>query len=198
MNYTVPAAEVDMASVRQTFEVNFFSIVHITQTFLPLLISAKGLVLNIGSVAGIVPYVFGSIYNASKAALHSYSSTLRLELAPYSVSVMVIITGGVKSNIARTDRELAPNSLYMEIEGSYKRRLKHSQEVGVANVEYAREVVREALRARPKKWVWQGNMSWVVWFFTTFIGGWVFDLVLPRMFGLNVLKRTVRGRGGKK
>lgn len=34
-------------------------------------------------VLQIIPYVFGSVYNASKAALHSWSDSLRVELAPF-------------------------------------------------------------------------------------------------------------------
>jgi 1-acylglycerone phosphate reductase len=48
------------------------------QAFAPLLIAAKGTIVQIGSVAAVMPYVFGSVYNASKAALHAYSNTLRL------------------------------------------------------------------------------------------------------------------------
>ena len=41
------------------------------QTFAPLLIAAKGTIVQIGSIAGVMPYVFGSAYNASKAALYA-------------------------------------------------------------------------------------------------------------------------------
>lgn len=97
----MPALDVDINDARACFEANFFSIIHLTQTFTPLLISSKGLILNVGSVAAIVPYVFGSVYNASKAALHAFSNTLRLELEPFGVRVLVVVTGGVKSRIAR-------------------------------------------------------------------------------------------------
>lgn len=94
--------EADLPEARHTFETNFFSVIHMCKTFLPLLIKAKGTIVQIGSVAGvcdlvpnyclkeawadlvykIIPYVFGSVYNASKAALHSWSDALRVELAP--------------------------------------------------------------------------------------------------------------------
>jgi hypothetical protein len=76
-NYTVPATDVDFDEVQQTFEVNVFSVMRMCQTFVPELIKAKGTIVQIGSVSGVIPYVFGSAYNASKAALHSYSNTLR-------------------------------------------------------------------------------------------------------------------------
>ena len=103
-NCTIPALDVDLDDARACFETNFFAVIALTQTFTPLLIRAKGLILNIGSVAAVTPYVFGSVYNASKAALHSYSDTLRLELAPFDVRVLVVVTGGVKSRIARRER----------------------------------------------------------------------------------------------
>jgi 1-acylglycerone phosphate reductase len=192
----MPATDIDVDEARKTFEVNFFSIVTITKAFTPLLIAAKGLILNIGSLAAIVPYVFGSIYNASKAALHAYSQTLRLELAPYNVQVLVVITGGVKSNIARTERILPDSSLYLEIKEDFGRRVTHSQEGAMATEKYARDVVQEALKPswRQRKWLWKGNMALVVWFANRVLGGWVFDLVLPRMFGLNRLKWLLKKR----
>ncbi|CZS91911.1 related to 1-acyldihydroxyacetone-phosphate reductase [Rhynchosporium agropyri] len=195
-NCTLPATEVDLDDARACFETNFFAVIALTQTFVPLLIASKGLILNIGSVAAIVPYVFGSVYNASKAALHAYSQTLRLELEPYDVNVLVVITGGVQSRIARTDRVLVSDSLYLEIKGDFERRVKHSQDGAMGNEEYARGVVREALKGKAtmKKWYWRGNKSWLVWFVSTWVGSWAFDWILPGMFGLRKLKGIVRAR----
>ncbi|TVY50928.1 NADPH-dependent 1-acyldihydroxyacetone phosphate reductase, partial [Lachnellula cervina] len=75
-NLTLPALDVPLDEARLTFETNFFSVIALTQVFTPLLIaSSPSLILNIGSVAAIVPYAFGSVYGASKAALHSWSNT---------------------------------------------------------------------------------------------------------------------------
>lgn len=48
--------------MRKVFEINVFSCIRLVQTFAPLLIQAEGIIANIGSVAGIVPYVFGGMY----------------------------------------------------------------------------------------------------------------------------------------
>ncbi|TAQ86173.1 hypothetical protein B7494_g5504 [Chlorociboria aeruginascens] len=196
-NCTVPALDVDLDEARDCFETNFFATIALTQAFIPLLISSRGLILNIGSIAAIVPYVFGSVYNASKAALHSFSQTLRLELEPFGVRVMVVITGGVQSRIARTDRTLPEGSLYIDIDDSYQRRLKHSQDGAMPTERYARGVVAAALRGKERepKWLWRGNKSGLVWFFTKVLAwSWVFDLVVPGMFGLTRLKKIVEGR----
>ncbi|KAK6811407.1 hypothetical protein RU639_012871 [Aspergillus parasiticus] len=119
--------EVDLAEARATFETNLFAVINMCQTFLPLLKKAQGTIIQIGSAAGVIPYVFGSVYNASKVALHSFSDTLRVELVPSgSVNVTTIVTGGVQSRIARVKRTLAPNSLYAPTEDEYIRRVIHS------------------------------------------------------------------------
>ncbi|TVY40823.1 NADPH-dependent 1-acyldihydroxyacetone phosphate reductase [Lachnellula occidentalis] len=198
-NLTLPALDAPLSESRLTFETNFFSILALTQTFTPLLISSSpSLILNIGSIAAIVPYAFGSVYGASKAALHSWSNTLRVELEPFGVRVMVVVTGGVRSRIARTERKLPEGSLYVGVEGEFGRRVTHSQEGAMEAGVYAERVVREALRGEPKKWFWEGNKARLVRFVQGWIGGWVFDWVMPRMFGLVRLKGLVRGEREKK
>lgn len=176
-DYTVPALDVDFDEVQQTFEVNVFAVMRMCQAFAPLLIESKGTIVQIGSLAGVIPYVFGAVYNASKAALHAYSNTLRVELAPFGVSVITIVTGGVKSRIARTERSLPEGSYYEAIREDYDRRQKHSQEGAMANEDYARSVAGQVLRGG-RKWVWEGNRSWLVWFLDSFAprGIWVWLL----------------------
>lgn len=151
--------------------------------------------MQIGSLAGVIPYVFSSVYNASKAALHSYSDTLRVELAPFGVDVITVVTGGVKSNIARTQRTLpeGPGSLYKPMERQFRRRQKHSQEVGMDTAEYAREVVGKILAGNG--WIWKRRTIWAggnaklvarVWTILGVDSGF-WDWIMTRMFGLGVL-----------
>lgn len=81
---------------------------------------------------------------------------------------MTVVTGGVKSNIARTERSLAADSIYLPVQAEYERRVKHSQEVGMPTQQYARSVVRQVLRSPSRDTIWEGAMSWVVWFVSTF------------------------------
>jgi len=173
-NYTVPATDIDMAEVEETFQANVFGVMRMCQVFAPLLIEAKGTIVQIGSVAAIMPYVFGSVYNSSKAALHQYSNTLRLELKAFDVNVITVVTGGVKSNIANTPRDLPEDSIYVPLAQEYQRRLKHSQEVGIANEAYAKYVVPRLIGGTKKRTVWAGYGAWLIWFSSTFLPWSVF------------------------
>ncbi|KAM3415571.1 NADPH-dependent 1-acyldihydroxyacetone phosphate reductase [Cercospora zeina] len=189
-NYTIPALDVELDEIRLTFETNLFSVMRMCQVFAPLLINAKGTIVQIGSLAGIMPYVFGSVYNASKAALHSYSNTLRVELEPFDVRVVTIVTGGVKSNIARTHRTLPEDSIYLPLAKEYNERLVHSQATGVPNEDYAKRVVYQVLNKPKKDHIWEGGKSLLVWFISNFFPRKVMDVVMSRMFKLWKLRGT--------
>ncbi|MCJ1431093.1 hypothetical protein MMC27_000443 [Xylographa pallens] len=198
-NYTVPALEIDMAEVRTTFTTNLFSIMHINAVFAPLLLAARGTYVHTGSIAGVQPYVWGAVYNASKAALQAYCNTLRVEMAPFGVKVINVLTGGVKSNIARTERALQEGSLFKPVEKSYERRQKHSQEVGMETDRFAREVVRKVLGAEGWLWstteVWAGAKAGSVWWVDGLDRVWPGGLwgpILSYIFGLGELKSGPR------
>jgi len=168
-NYTVPALEVELEEIEATFAVNVFAAMRITQAFGPMLIEAQGCVVMIGSLAGEMPYVFGSVYCASKAALHGYTDTLRLELKPFGVRVVNVVTGGVKSQIARTFRTLKSDSIYLPVEKDFERRLTHSQSLGMETETYARSVVAQLTGWRKKTTIWEGSKSWLVWWLTGYM-----------------------------
>ncbi|KAL0632891.1 NADPH-dependent 1-acyl dihydroxyacetone phosphate reductase [Maublancomyces gigas] len=180
--------------VKEIFEINLFAVMRMVQEFAHLLIAAEGTIVNIGSVAGIMPFAFASAYNASKAALHSYADTLRVELKPFNVKVMTIITGGVKSGISRhsvANRDLRPDSLYLPILEFYQARASTSQVNAQPTDEYARSVVKQVMMPDWRKpvWYWQGNFSGWVWLINTFLWKSAFDYGMMRTFGLLGLGR---------
>lgn len=59
-----------------------------------------GHIVNIGSIAGISPYATGSIYAASKHAVHGFSESLRLDYAGTGIRVTEILPGLVRTNFA--------------------------------------------------------------------------------------------------
>ncbi len=78
-----PTLDLDVdGTVANMFDVNVLGVMRMVQQFAPMLVRAKGAVVNIGSVAPLVPMVFSGAYNASKAALHAYGDSLAMEMRP--------------------------------------------------------------------------------------------------------------------
>ena len=85
--------------LRRQFEVNFFSAIAITQTFLPLLRKTRGRIVNVSSIGGKFSSPFVGAYAASKFALEAASDSMRIELRPSGIKVVLIEPGGVKTPI---------------------------------------------------------------------------------------------------
>ncbi|VUC37201.1 unnamed protein product [Clonostachys rosea] len=187
------ATDTDVGEVEKMFAVNLFGPMRMIRHFHPLLIKGKGTVVNIGSVGGIVPYVYGSSYNASKAALHHWGNTLRVELKPLGVNVVNIISGEVSSNILKRDqsrsRELPETSFYLPLRTEFSKHINRVPNT-TTPTEYAGRVVAEVTRSRPKAWFWTGSRSREVRFYDTVFPRtyWASDRLFTREFNLNKLK----------
>lgn len=203
VNCTIPALDVDLDDARRCFDTNFFAVVRLVQVFTPLLMQAKGTIVMLGSLASEMPYVFGSVYNASKAALLAYANTLRVELAPFDVAVITLMTGGVKSELTKKVQRFIPDgSVYVPVREAFEGRKTHSAQVGMDVDEYAASVVKQILPGAGmwpwtwlmsdarRAWVWQGGGSTLVWFVS---GGWwkhrLFDWYFTRKFKLGLLRQ---------
>jgi 3-oxoacyl-[acyl-carrier protein] reductase len=87
-----PMLGVDEATFDRVFNVNVKSIYHMTHAVLPLLRQrgTGGVILNIGSTAGIRPRPGLSWYNASKGAVNLLSKSMAVELGPEKIRVNAI------------------------------------------------------------------------------------------------------------
>lgn len=128
------------------------------------------------------PFSFSSAYNASKAALHHYSDTLRVELSPFGVRVINLITGGVKSELARVDSALPSGSYYSAVSQEFKGRITLAQRLGVRSEVYAKDVVDKVIARSlwsrfwslfglggPRTWIWAGSNVLEVWLASSFL-----------------------------
>lgn len=81
------------SAFRDVMDINFFGVLNATMAALPYLKEAKGRLINIASVAGLMG-VFGyTPYCASKHALVGFTSSLRCELEPLGVKVQLVCPG---------------------------------------------------------------------------------------------------------
>ncbi|KAF2685184.1 NAD(P)-binding protein [Lentithecium fluviatile CBS 122367] len=188
--YTMTAIDTDVNSVKRMFDVNLFGPMRMVHHFHDIIIKASGTIVNIGSIGGVVPYMYGSSYNASKAALHHWSNTLRLEMSPLDVKVITVISGEVGTNILKNDihRALPEGSYYSPLATEFKAHVQRVPPKTTDRFDYASNVVAQSLKSSPKAWFWYGSATTIIRFFDTFAWRTFFDFVFYREFNLGKLK----------
>lgn len=86
---------------RRQMEVNLFGLARLTQLCLPHMRAQKfGKIINVSSIGGKCAFPLAGWYHASKFALEGYSDTLRMEVRPFGIDVVVIEPGGTDSEWA--------------------------------------------------------------------------------------------------
>lgn len=85
-----PLECVPLDEVRRQFEVNVVGQLAVTQAVLPMIRSAKGRVVNMGSISGITAPPYMGPYSASKFALQAINDALRMELRRWGIHVSIV------------------------------------------------------------------------------------------------------------
>lgn len=90
--------DVSMDDARYQLEVNVIGAMRLTQLVLPHMRAQRsGKIVNISSIGGKIAMPFGGWYHASKFAIEALSDSLRQEVAPFGIDVVVIEPGGIQS-----------------------------------------------------------------------------------------------------
>ena len=112
--------ETPIDAVKKIFDVNVFGMQQVTQQAIPFLKKSKGLIIQIGSVAGDFTIPFQTFYSMTKASVASYTEGLRQELKPFGVRVVNVKPGDTKSNFSSQRQQFSSKG------SSYQRRFQRS------------------------------------------------------------------------
>ena len=173
-NYSMPLLDTEVSTAKRLFDVNVHGLISVTKAFAPLLIASKGTVVNIGSVVGLVALPWQGYYNASKAAVNLLTDQLRIELAPFGVKAILIVTGNVRTKLFDNQPSvtLPANSFY----APGRTEIEHAAAGGTiddsvrdADSGYAESVVSNVLKQHPKTLQWAGGSATMIWFVSTFL-----------------------------
>jgi NAD(P)-dependent dehydrogenase (short-subunit alcohol dehydrogenase family) len=95
-----PTEYLALDALREIYQVNLFGQIAVIQAFLPLVRTAKGRIVNMGSVGDHVAPPFAGALSSSKAAFASMSAALRMEVRPQGVHVCIIEPGAINTPAA--------------------------------------------------------------------------------------------------
>jgi short-subunit dehydrogenase len=151
---TGPLYAMPVDTAKKQFEVNFFGVVRVCSAVLPGMIDKKqGMVINVGSLAGLFGLPYQGLYSASKFAIEGYSESLRMELRNTGVKVTVLNPGDFKTDFTG-NREKVPftlnnDKLKAEFEAAVAA-MEKDESVGAAPAVLAKEVVKIVGKSNPK------------------------------------------------
>lgn len=165
-----PSAFIPTDYLMRILEVNVVGQISVLQAFLPMLIKARGRLVNMSSISGRVVYPMMGHYAASKFALEAITDALRLELIPLGIKVSIIEPGPISTPIWDKGfrmREELENFIPSWAKDNYETvthkilsHARNSQENAPPAIIVARAVSHALTSKRPKvrypvgRWVW--------------------------------------------
>lgn len=100
VSHVGPFEEMSEEEGRGVMETNFFGAAAVAREVIPIMRrQGKGLIINVSSLAGFMGIPFQSYYAAGKFALEGLSESLRMELAPQNIKVVLVEPGNIKTEI---------------------------------------------------------------------------------------------------
>ena len=182
--------ELTPQEVHGIFETNFFAAVRLAQEVLPhMRRQGSGTIVNVGSVAGLIAVPMEGAYSATKFAMRAMSRSMRMEVAPFGVRVVLIEPGVVRTdfhaNKAIAQRAVQGDSPYAAMRKETQMRAKARAIFGGQPLRTAMRV-RQVIEARsPAARYTVGLDAWA--------GGWAARLVPDRVVDF-FLRRAIMGR----
>tara|TARA_B100001750_G_C15506260_1_gene600566 strand:- start:1519 stop:2352 length:834 start_codon:yes stop_codon:yes gene_type:complete len=145
--------DVSIQEFKEQFETNFFAIIRMIQKIAPIMRKQNnGHIVNISSVAGRIGFPVSPAYISSKFALEGLSESLRFELMPFGINVIIIEPGVIKTNFfnsMKMSKNSQKESAYNDITDRVISGVKMMAEMGTHPKEVADTIIKAIKEEKP-------------------------------------------------
>lgn len=98
--------DTETQDVVDLFNVNFMGVFHSTKVIIPFMRENNGgKIINMSSVASLLPIPFQAFYSSSKAAINVFSAALQNEVEPFNIQVCALLPGDIKTSFTKNRRK---------------------------------------------------------------------------------------------
>jgi NAD(P)-dependent dehydrogenase (short-subunit alcohol dehydrogenase family) len=142
--------DVSIDEFKALFETNFFGIIRLIQEVGPTMREkGSGTIVNISSYAGRIGFPVSPAYSSSKFAMEGLSESLRLEMAPFGVNVIIIEPGIVDTNFfkpMKMAKKSESDITYKDVTDKIILRITSKAKLGIHPKEVAK-IILEAVKS---------------------------------------------------
>ncbi len=180
--------DVSLGEAQDIFDTNVLGAIRLCQAVIPAMRKQEhGTIINISSLAGRIALPFQGLYSATKHAIEGLSETLRMELRPQRICVVLVEPGDIHTRFTEHRRFAAANATSI-----HSRRLRRAldqaetDERNGAKPELVARTISRILRARfprPRYTVGQ-PLQRLVWHLKTWLPARWFEALLSRYYGV--------------
>lgn len=143
--------DLSMEDLKAQFETNFFGVVRTSQAVIPIMRKQKsGTIVNVSSVAGRIGFPVSPAYISSKFALEGLSESMRYELSPFGINIIIIEPGVIKTNfMSSTKKSMKADSVYKDITNKVIMGISMMAEMGTHPQEVAKTIIKAIKSENP-------------------------------------------------
>ena len=137
MGIAGPVEDTTIEEAKRQLDVNFFGAFRVCRAVLPAMRSRRtGYIVNIGSIGGLIAIPYQGMYSASKFALEGLSESLRMEVRPFGIRVVLIEPGDHRTGITQ-NRHVTKSTYGQSFEAALAR-TAHDEQSGPGPEQIAR------------------------------------------------------------
>ncbi|TNE68892.1 oxidoreductase [bacterium] len=177
--------EVTIEAARYQYEVNLFGLARITQLILPFMRAQKsGKIVNVSSMGGKIYMPFGAWYHSTKHALEGWSDSLRLEVKPFGIDVIIIEPGIIETEFGDVMSEplmkISGNGAYADLAHKMARTTAQSYKPGNGSPSslIANTILKAIQSKSPQTRYLKGKFAKLMVYIRKWLGDKAFDSIV--------------------